>query len=146
MKLLLSLLVLVAGMGNAVQTGMNMQLRNSLGHGIVAIACNFIVGLLALLAILVFVRVPLPSFSVIADTPLWAWFGGLFGAFLVVSLAVSGKELGGVLLVVLFVAGQLGAALVLDHYGWLGFPERPVTPSRILGCVLLITSLVLFKE
>lgn len=146
MKLLLSLLVILAGAGGVLQTGMNMQLRNSLGNGITAIVCNFTVGLLALLAICVFVRAPLPSMNVISGTPLWAWFGGLFGAFLVFSLAVSGKELGGLLLVVLFVAGQLGAALVIDHYGWVGFPERPVTVSRILGCVLLIVSLILFKE
>lgn len=146
MKLLLSLLVVLAGAGNALQTGMNMQLRSSLGHGITAMVCNFLVGLTALLAVLLVVRGPLPSMSVITATPVWAWFGGLFGAFLVVSMAVAGRDLGGVLLVVLFVAGQLAAALVLDHYGWLGFPERPVTASRVIGCVLLIVSLILFKE
>ena len=49
-------------------------------------------------------------------------------------------------MVALIVTGQLFAALLFDHYGWLGFPIRPLSISRIIGSVLLVTSLILFKE
>ena len=33
--------------------------------------------------------------------------------------------IGGATFLALLVAGQMVAALAIDHYGWLGFPVRP---------------------
>lgn len=146
MKLVFAFLVVLAGVGTVIQTGMNMQLRASLGHGILAALTNFCVGFVVLALAIFLCRIPLPTLSSIGGTPAWAWLGGLFGAFFIGTLAVAGRELGGVVMVALIVTGQLLAALVFDHYGWLGFPVRPLSLSRIIGSVLLVTSLILFKE
>ncbi len=146
MKFVFAVLVVLAGIFTSMQTGMNAQLRHSLGHAATAALANFSVGLLALLATIFVLRIPLPSLSAVGQTPAWAWFGGCLGAFLIGTLAVAARELGGAMIVALLVGGQLFAALILDHYGWLGFPVRPITLSRVAGSVLLIVSLLLFKE
>jgi bacterial/archaeal transporter family-2 protein len=35
------------------------------------------------------------------------------------------------------IAGQLGVAIVIDHYGWLGVERSPVTLVKVVGLVLL---------
>jgi transporter family-2 protein len=46
-------------------------------------------------------------------------------------------ELGATSLLALGLAGQLATALVVDHFGWLGLPENPITGMRLLGVALL---------
>jgi transporter family-2 protein len=35
------------------------------------------------------------------------------------------------------IAAQLGLAIVIDHYGWLGVDRSPITVAKVLGLVLL---------
>jgi transporter family-2 protein len=38
------------------------------------------------------------------------------------------------------------ASLVLDHYGWVGFPEHPISGIRLLGAALVILGVVLVQK
>ena len=38
----------------------------------------------------------------------------------------------------LVLAGQLGMAVVLDHNGWAGFRDAPLTVAKALGIALII--------
>lgn len=146
MKLMFALLVVLAGICTSIQTGMNAQVRLALGHATTAAMVNFMVGFLALFSVITLFRIPLPSWSAVGSVPVWAWFGGCLGAFLIGTLALSAHELGGAAIVALLVTGQLLAALVLDHYGWLGFPVRSLTLARVVGSALIVIGLILFKE
>ena len=42
--------------------------------------------------------------------------------------------------------GQMVAALVVDHYDAIGFPENPVTLWRVVGVALLIVGVVLIMR
>ena len=44
------------------------------------------------------------------------------------------------------VAGQLAAALVLDHFGLLGLVRHPVNLSRALGLILVLVGAVLVRK
>jgi transporter family-2 protein len=44
------------------------------------------------------------------------------------------------------IAGQLAAALVLDHYGLLGLERHPVTLTRALGFVLVLVGAALVRR
>jgi len=44
------------------------------------------------------------------------------------------------------VLGQLVAALVLDHFGWLGVPRIPINAWRIAGAVGLFVSALLMQH
>jgi transporter family-2 protein len=136
-KALAYLLGIVAGFGLSVQVGMNAQLRKVLQSANAAALVSFLVGTVALILLLLALRVPVPDRATIAAVPLWAWFGGLLGAFYVASSTVVAVELGATTLLGLALLGQLSTALVLDHFGWLGLPQNPVTWTRVAGVALL---------
>ena len=54
-----------------------------------------------------------------------------------------GPRLGAVALLALVLLGQMATALVVDHYGVVGFPEHAVSLSRLVGLALLIAGVVL---
>ena len=139
----LYLLGLGVGIGVVVQVGMNSTLRAILGSAIVAALISFVVGALALAAIAAVTREPLPVRAQPALVPAWAWLGGVLGAFYVVSSVIVGPRLGTATLVALVVLGQLGTSLLVDHFGWLGFAQHPITLVRLLGAVLLFAGVVL---
>lgn len=128
---------IAAGLGLTVQVGMNAQLRRALDSAWSAALVSFMVGTLALAAMVLATRTALPTREALAEVPHWAWFGGLFGACAVAVSTVVASELGATSLLVLVLAGQLAMALVVDHFGWLGLPVNPVTWLRILGVLLL---------
>jgi bacterial/archaeal transporter family-2 protein len=137
MKGLSYMLGIVAGFGLTVQVGMNSQLRKVLQSANTAALVSFVVGTLALITLVLALRTPMPDRGTLASVPVWAWFGGLLGAFYVASSTVVAVELGATTLLGLALLGQLSTALVIDHFGWLGLPENPVTLSRLAGVALL---------
>jgi len=128
---------LAVGLGLAVQVAMNTQLRSFLKSANSAALVSFLVGTLALVALVIGTRAPVPTRETLSAVPMWAWFGGLLGAFNVASATVIANELGATTLLALVLAGQLATALVIDHYGWLGMPVNPITLTRVAGVVLL---------
>ena len=76
MKILLMMAVMLAGVGTAIQTGMNTQLRGILGHGLHSAVINFFVGLVAVVLITILMRPHIPSATQVASVPMWAWWGG----------------------------------------------------------------------
>jgi len=137
---------LVAGLGITVQIGMNSQLRRVLQSANTAALISFLVGTTALIALFLAVRSPLPERATLAAVPWWAWFGGVMGAFYVASSTVVAAELGTASLLGLALAGQLATALVIDHFGWLGMPEHPITWMRGAGVVLLASGVWLITR
>ena len=116
---------------------MNAQLRKVLQSANVAALVSFTVGTLALIALVLVLRTPLPERAAFAAVPWWAWLGGLLGAFYVASSTIVAAELGASTLLGLALLGQLATALVIDHFGWLGLPVNPITWTRLAGVALL---------
>lgn len=137
MRSLSYLFGLAAGFGLALQVGMNAQLRKVLGNSWSAALVSFSVGWLALLALTLAMRTSWPARETLGAVPAWAWFGGLFGAFYVAISTIVAAEIGAASLLALALAGQMVMALLIDHFGWLGLPENPVTSLRLLGVALL---------
>jgi transporter family-2 protein len=131
------ILGIVAGFGLTAQVGMNSQLRKVLHSANLAALISFTVGTIALIGLIVAMRTPLPARETLASVPLWAWFGGLLGAFYVATSTIVAAELGATTLLGLALLGQLATALVVDHFGWLGLPENPITWTRVAGVALV---------
>lgn len=143
------LLVLAAallGMLLPVQAGVNAQLRNALGHPLIAAGASFLVGTLAILLATALARAPWPSLAAAERVPWWGWIGGLLGAVYIVGTIVLAPRLGAALLTAAIIAGQLGAALALDHFGLVGFARVPVTATRVLGAGLLLAGVLLIQR
>jgi len=137
MRSLTWILGIVAGFGLTAQVGMNSQLRKVLQSANLAALISFTVGTIALIALLMAMRTPMPARETLASVPLWAWFGGLLGAFYVATSTIVAAELGATTLLGLALLGQLVTALVVDHFGWLGLPVNPITWTRVAGVALV---------
>lgn len=146
MPLQLWSLAFAAGVMLIVQVGVNSTLRRALGTPVVAALMSFLVGTLALLLYLWLSRAPWPARAQLAAAPLWAWTGGLLGAFYVVATIIVGPRLGAAALLALVVFGQLLTSLLVDHFGWLGFPQHALTPLRLLGAALLFGGVLLIVQ
>jgi transporter family-2 protein len=143
MSLLLKLLAFTFGALMPIQVGINASLRVLLRDPFLAGLANMVVGASVIIALLLVLRVPLPAPAAIASVPLWGWLGGAIGAGVVVVSLVAGPKLGAATLFVLIVAGQVAGSLVLDHFGFMGYPVRPLTVLRIAGALLLIVGVIL---
>lgn len=143
MQLLLSLFAFAAGVVLPVQVGVNATLRGPLGNPVMAALTSFLVGSLGLAVFLVLTRASLPARTALAMVPPWAWLGGLLGAFYVSTTIIVGPRLGAATLLSLSVLGQLVASLVIDHYGWLGFPTHPISSVRLAGALLVFGGVLL---
>jgi transporter family-2 protein len=137
MRGLAYILGITAGFGLTVQVGMNSQLRKVLQNANTAALISFLVGTAGLVTLLLVTRTTMPSRDTLAAVPAWAWFGGLMGAFYVAVSTVVAASLGTTALLGLTLLGQLATALVIDHYGWLGLAQHPITLTRIAGVALL---------
>jgi transporter family-2 protein len=139
------LMAALVGAGITIQVGMNATVRMTIGSPVLAAIVNFVVGLsaLVLLAVASGARVVPGS---VAAVPAWAWFGGLLGATYVAATTVLGPKLGAASFLALTLAGQMVAALLVDHYGVIGFPQSPLTPTRLLGTALLVVGVLLIMR
>ncbi len=146
MKNLLLVFVLVIGMLLPSQAAQNAQLDRHLGHPLLAAWVNFLVGGAILGLLLLIFGVQLPSAAALRSPPWWAWLGGTLGATLIVSATVSAPVLGASLLVVVLVAGQLVSSVLFDHFGWLGYPVRPLTWVRVVGILLVVLGAALVQH
>lgn len=140
MKLLLALAGLAGGAALALQAAVNAQLVRGVGHPILAGAISFLSGIALIWTVVLVLRLPLAPLAQAAGTmPHYAWWaGGLLGAsYLCINIWLV-PRLGAASVVVLAVAGQILAALALDHWGLLRLPVHPATPARLLGAVLVL--------
>jgi transporter family-2 protein len=46
----------------------------------------------------------------------------------------------------LVLAGQLSMALTLDHFGWAGFREAPISPGKLAGLLLIVAGIWLIRR
>ena len=136
------LIAMLVGAGLTVQVGMNSTVRVALGSPVTAAVVNFGIGLAALLAVAVASGARIAP-GAVGTVPAWAWLGGLLGAAYVASTTVLGPRLGAAAMLALVLAGQMIAALAVDQFGVLGFPQNAVTPARLLGAVLVIVGALL---
>ena len=139
------LLAALVGAGLTVQVGMNATVRLAIGSPMLAAIVNFVVGLAGLVIVALASGARWTPGSA-AAVPAWAWFGGLLGAAYVASTTVLGPRLGAATLLALTLAGQMAAALAVDHYGVIGFPQSPLTASRLLGAALLVAGVLLIMR
>ena len=128
---------IASGFGLTLQIGMNSKLRTVLQNANTAALISFLVGTTGLVMVLVVTRTPMPARDTLASVPVWAWFGGLMGAFYVAISTVVASQLGTASLLGLALLGQLAMSLAADHYGWMGLPVHPITLTRLAGVALL---------
>jgi transporter family-2 protein len=134
------------GASLAVQIGLNATMRQHVGSPQAAALINFGVGTLVLFMIVLLSRGSLLLLAQAGNAPWWTWAAGLLGAVFVASSTLLGPLIGGATFLAILVAGQMIAALAIDHYGVMSFPVRPVDGWRIAGAVLIVAGVFLLAR
>ena len=135
-----------AGMLIPAQTGFNAQLGRALQGPIYSTMVVFLAGVATMAIAAILTRTPVPSLASAARAPLVSWFaGGIFGAIYIIALTVLAPRLGAAPTVAFVVIGQMICSSLIDHFGWLGFPEHPASPQRIAGLALMAVGVALVR-
>lgn len=145
LPILFIVIALLSGAAAAVQTGVNSQLRVYLNNPLQAGLVSFAVGTLVL-AVVALPQGTRWNFGEMVGFPWWVWIGGALGAFFVVTAILLVPRFGAATYLVLNLIGQMITALILDHYGLLGFPVQKISFLRALGAVFLVIGVVLIRR
>ncbi|MGU3391477.1 DMT family transporter [Sphingomonas sp. M1A8_2b] len=137
------LIVLLAGVGLAVQPPTNAALAKASGSVWLASLVSFAMGTAILFAIWAAADRTMPA--ALKGAPSWAWLGGLYGACFVAALAYASPRLGLASALTIAVGSQLVTALVLDRFGLLGLSAQPISLMRVAGVVLVIGGVLLVR-
>jgi transporter family-2 protein len=140
------ILAIAAGMMMPTQAAINNKLAESTQSPILAALVSFIVGSVGLLIYAAATGVPLGNLAAVKNAPPIAWIGGLLGAFFVASAVVLVPRIGVALTFSLIVAGQMLVTLVIDHFGFLDVPVRPISLVRVFGVTLITIGVILIRK
>ena len=146
MKSILLLAALAAGMLAPIQAGLNARMGKALTDPLYAALISFFTGTLCLLVICLARGTDFSRVTQGLDVPWPVWGAGLLGAFYVSATLILTPRLGAALTFALVVAGQLLAALVIDHYGLFNIPVQEISWVRILGIALITAGVVLIRR
>jgi transporter family-2 protein len=140
-------LALLAGVCVSVQLGVNAQLRQEVTNPVISALISFSVGTIALcIYVLGTSRQALPSLELVRSIAWWKWTGGILGVIYITTAIVVGPRIGAANFISLVVAGQLLAAVLFDHFGYVGFPVHPATVYRLLGVLLIVAGVYLIQK
>lgn len=137
-------LMAVAGAMVASQAPINAALGRSLGSPIGAATISFGVGFVILLIISIAIGDGANLLRV-ASVPVWLLVGGALGAVYVFAALWSVPHLGVVTTTSLMIFGQMGAALLLDHYGAFGVAQHSISPMRFASAGLVAAGVILSR-
>lgn len=143
------LLAALCGAGVAVQTRINGALGVALGDGFTAGLISFGSGLVILLVAMALVPKGRRGFGAVVaglrdgSMPLWGVFGGVAGAFFVLSQGITGAVIGVALFSVALVAGQTISGLVLDRRGFGTQSHVGFTWPRLTGAGLTVVAVAI---
>jgi transporter family-2 protein len=146
MNYILTTLAFFVGVLLPVQVGVNAELARYINSPVLAALVSFLVGGMCLIVGAVVFKSPLPTLNQVTSLPTWLWGGGMIGAAVVLGSILAGPKIGALALVSLLLAGQLVASIVIDHYGWLGFPIQKMNIQRLLGVLLLVGGFLLVRK
>ena len=134
--------LLAVGALLALQAAANVQLSTAMGSPFGASALQLAIGA-GLLVALAAAAGALAGLDLPAETPAWHLLGGLGSAVYITAGILLLPRLGALVTVGLFIAGQMGASLLLDATGWLGVPREALGVAAGLGAAGVVAGAVL---
>lgn len=75
----------------------------------------------------------------------WYWFSGMIGVGVVVCLVQGIKLLGPTYAIIIALTSQLVFALLGDTLGWLGLDKVPFTFNQLIGVLVIVGGIIVFK-
>jgi transporter family-2 protein len=142
-SLLLVLAAVFAGAVVPFQAGANAMLGRLIGHPLWATVVSLSISLALIVPLMIALRVPMPTPAETLKGPWWIWIGGAAGVIYITAALLLAPKLGAASFIVAVIAGQMAVSIVIDHYGLMGFPEKPVSVARLIGVGLIAGGMVI---
>ncbi|WP_420597470.1 DMT family transporter [Deinococcus sp.] len=133
-----------AGFGLSLGLVINLRLNQHTRLPVLTSLINFVGGL-AIMALLAALGVLGPGRLPI-DAPVWAFLGGVVGAAYVTLTLLTAGALGVAASTAAVTLGQIAGARLIDAFGLLGQPARPITLPALLGAALLLAAVILLAR
>lgn len=146
LKYLILLAVVIAGAGIPVQVAANHRLEKAVQSPAMATTLAFFIGGLALAALTATGWFGRGNLSEAPNAPWWAWIGGLLSAAAVITSIIGLPIAGAGMVMAATIFGQLTAAVILDHFGWLDVPRIRLNAWRVSGTILLLVGAILMRH
>lgn len=145
MEWLYGILALLAGAAIALQPIVNAVAADNMRHAVWGALASAAVTFLLLAVAAAALRLPVPALRVVEGFPPWLYGGGVIGAFMLFAALLAVPRLGATTTAALIIAGQLAAALMIDHVGWFGIPVHLINVPRIIGALCLFGGVLLIR-
>ena len=137
MQFLLYALAVVAGLMNPLQSGctssLNKVIQRPFMVGLVSVGGTATVTLVGALLL-----GQLGLGGKAAQVPWWAWLGGLAGSVFLLAQPIAAQKIGAGPFIGLTVTASVLLSVLIDHHGWLGFPQHTASAGRIVGAALMV--------
>jgi bacterial/archaeal transporter family-2 protein len=142
MKIVFVALAVAAGVAASLQAAINAALSKSTGLG-AALVVNTVVVLVGAIGLWAAMGAKMTFFAAGASRTLY--LGGLLGFVIIASLTFVFPRIGAAYAVALMVAGQCVAAVMVDHFGFMGMPREPMTIQRMIGLALVTAGAIVVR-
>ena len=144
-KILWIILAGLSGCFLPIQAGLNAKLGKAGASPVYASLISFVIGVAALALYVILTRETF-SWAGLKTAPVYAWVGGVLGAFYVTVIILSFPKLGPGLTFGLVVAGQMFISIFLEHFNILVAKPHPITYMRIIGVLLVIVGVIIIRK
>lgn len=145
MKTTWIIIALLSGAFLPIQAGLNSRLGKSLESPVYASMISFLVGVFAVLIYALFTKQHV-VWAGIKSVPVYAFMGGVLGAFYVTAIILAFPQIGPALTFGLVVAGQMVIAIALDHFNILVAQQHSINIWRILGVLMIIAGVFIIRK
>ncbi|MBO9540574.1 DMT family transporter [bacterium] len=105
----------------------------------------WVLGLGALASLVLGLVLEGPQMFALKGMQPWYWGSGILGVGVVIGLVQSIRRLGPTYAVSIVMAAQLAFAVLWDGMGWLGMAPVPISPKRLLGVLVIVGGVLVFK-
>ena len=137
------LIAIISGALMSVQGVFNTQVTKSSGIWSASAFVQFTALLVCLGAWAITERSPLTE--VLTVEPKYMLLGGAIGAFITYTVIRSMEMLGPAKAVMFIVISQLIIAYVIELFGWFGVDRVPLDWRKVVGMIIAIAGVILFK-
>ncbi|WP_330229791.1 DMT family transporter [Nocardia sp. NBC_00508] len=144
---LVFLFILVGGGLRSAEAGCQNTLMNHIRNMWLCAVISYAVALTGFSVFLALSsKTPWPSLDDVRNMPWWAPFGGLLGGAAVIGMIAVARYVGVATFSALVIIGEMVVALIMDHFGLMGFEERSASLPRLVACGLITLAIYLMAE
>lgn len=137
------LIAILSGALMSVQGVFNTQVTKASGMWLASAFVQFTALLVCVAAWLIKERTPITSLFLVQ--PKYMLLGGVIGAFITITVIKAMEMLGPAKAVMFIVISQLVIAYIIELLGMFGVEKQPLEWRKVIGMVIAIAGVILFK-